>query len=225
MCDVEAMYRLAVDESEVGHHAQAALIYQRLARENLPAPGQCSFHLLAADEFLEIGRTDDALAECRKAIERSPHSHVAHRLLGRTLRDCHRFTEAEVAFRQSLAICPAPTTCAYLGALLMGRNVTEAEGFFRQACELDPEFEEPHYLLGQSLAEQGKYKDAITAYREAIRLAPDYSLAHREVALAYAKIGRIADAIFHLRRCLDIDVHDEQAAETLAALQRTTDEE
>ena len=52
---------------------------------------------------------------------------------------------------------------------------------------------------GKSLADLGRYDEAITCYDKAIELKPDFDLAHRDKGLALANLGRYDDAI----KCCD----------------------
>ena len=61
---------------------------------------------------------------------------------------------------------------------------TEAQAEFQQAIELDPTYAEAFTNLGVTLAQQGKWSEAVTAYRKAISI-PIYS----SPEVAYANLG------------------------------------
>jgi Tfp pilus assembly protein PilF len=78
---------------------------------------------------------------------------------------------------------------------------------FQRAVEIDPEYAEGHLNMGISLAEQGRFAEAVTAYSKAISLprltSPDTAHVNLGVALMYA--GRLREAEGSLRFALSLD--------------------
>jgi tetratricopeptide (TPR) repeat protein len=59
--------------------------------------------------------------------------------------------------------------------------------------------------LGNALAKQGKFNDAIAQYSEALRIKPDYAFAHNNLGRVLANQGRVNEAIEHYSEALRIE--------------------
>ena len=62
-----------------------------------------------------------------------------------------------------------------------------------------------HYNLGNLLASQGKFDDAIKQFRESIRISPGYAKAHNNLGNALLYQGRLDEAIGSYREALRIN--------------------
>jgi tetratricopeptide (TPR) repeat protein len=62
--------------------------------------------------------------------------------------------------------------------------------------------------LGNALAEQGRFPEAILQYREALRLVPDFDDPHYNLGNALAKTGQLQEAIEHYRVALAVRPKD-----------------
>ncbi|MEZ4319576.1 MAG: tetratricopeptide repeat protein [Myxococcota bacterium] len=59
-------------------------------------------------------------------------------------------------------------------ALMQAARFQDAIAALSTACTVDPQWSEPHYLIGVSHAEERQYRQAIVAFEEALRLDPDH---------------------------------------------------
>ncbi|MGD1031042.1 MAG: tetratricopeptide repeat protein [Opitutaceae bacterium] len=62
--------------------------------------------------------------------------------------------------------------------------------------------------LGNALAEQGRFPEAIAQYREALRLVPDFDDPHYNMGNALAKTGHLQEAIEHYRAAVAVRPKD-----------------
>lgn len=74
-----------------GNPAQAAI---RLEKARRGAPGKASVHEALGRAYFELGRLEDAEAEFRAVIEKTPADDYAHYCLARVLQRRGRFDEA-----------------------------------------------------------------------------------------------------------------------------------
>jgi tetratricopeptide (TPR) repeat protein len=71
--------------------------------------------------------------------------------------------------------------------------------------------------LGNALADQGRYAEAVEHYRRALEINPDSAEAHYNLGNALALQGKYAEAIKHFRKALQIRPDDAKARQSLNA--------
>jgi tetratricopeptide (TPR) repeat protein len=86
-----------------------------------------------------------------------------------------------------------------------GRGEETAVRFLTAAAALRPDSPGAHYNLGNALAAQRLYEEAVTAYRRAVDLEPGYAPAHSNLGIALGKQGKVAEAIAAFRQALALD--------------------
>lgn len=69
----------------------------------------------------------------------------------------------------------------------------------------DPALGQQHYLTGYQLAQQRKYREAITELNQAIRLQPDFAPAYNGRGYARFQLHNYAAAIRDLDRAISLD--------------------
>src|ERR1043166_2954433 len=98
--------------------------------------------------------------------------------------------EAERCYRKEIAIQPNAQVYSNLGVILEGRDdYVAADKMIRRAIELQPDFPEAHYNLGNLLADQLRFPEAVAAFDRASDLRPGYAAAHVGKALALLTTG------------------------------------
>jgi len=78
----------------------------------------------------------------------------------------------------------------------------DSKSLYKHALEVAPV---NHFILnnmGNALAEEGKFMDAVGYYKEALLLKPGYANAHNNLATAFYKLGRIDDSIRYYSEAL-----------------------
>ena len=75
----------------------------------------------------------------------------------------------------------------------------EALRFYTTAVAIRPQSPGAHLNLGLSLADVGRFSDAVTEFRTAILLKSDYGAAHYQLGITLQKLGKSADAVAALR--------------------------
>jgi Flp pilus assembly protein TadD len=62
-----------------------------------------------------------------------------------------------------------------------------------------------HYVLGQSLNQHGKVKEAVFHYNEALKIRPKFAMAHNNLGVIMADQGNDKLAIYHFDKAIQID--------------------
>jgi len=173
----EQAYRwaLAIDEA---HPAAAVGLSELLLNENRPAEAlaaimpagalpDADIHVLSAHALVlkALGRTDEAIAVYRRAVQVAPRSGVAEHNLAAAYGDAERFAEAEAAVRRAFAKgLDAPQTWLVLGRALQGQDrFDQAEHAYRQAISRLPDDPGAHAELAQLVWMRTESADAACA--------------------------------------------------------------
>jgi tetratricopeptide (TPR) repeat protein len=85
------------------------------------------------------------------------------------------------------------------------RRHQEAEGEYRKALALQPDYAEAHNDLGVSLSGQDRYPEAEAAFRGALRLKHDFPQAHVNLGNTLNNLGRHQEAAAACREALRLD--------------------
>jgi len=89
---------------------------------------------------------------------------------------------------------------------------------YTQAIEIEPDFTEAHFNLGNAYTKQENYDQAVTAYRKGLKINPNHTDALTNLGLVYYKQGKLTDAIQVLEQAVKIDADHEEAKRYLRHL-------
>ena len=138
-----------------------------------------------------------AEADFRRALSVNPQYPSASQWYAvNCLMPLGRFTEARDQLRQAQKLDPlSPVVGATLGLLAyLERRYEEAIGHYREVLELDDRFALAHYFLGQALAEQGQYEEAVARLNQAAASGGRSAEVLAALAAAEARAGRTDSA-------------------------------
>ncbi len=152
-------------------------------------------------EILETqGQFTSAVAEYRKALEKSPEALNLHFRLGRALLMSSHSPETLSAalkeFETELARNPQDAVAHYQVAqvLLAQDKSKEAAVRLERALELNRDFPEALIALGKLRVDEKRNDDAIAMLSRATQLMPRSEAAHYNLMLAYRNAGKMAEA-------------------------------
>jgi tetratricopeptide (TPR) repeat protein len=169
------------------------------------------------------GRTDDAMAQFREALEIKPDYADAHTNLGLALWRQGRLEEAAAHYRSALQSTPdAALPHSNLGLVLteMGR-VDEAIVHLSDAVRLDPELSGARVNLGNALRVSGRAQEALEQYELAVQIDPEDAEAHNNIGAMLAQQGRRAEAATRFRTALRHDPRSADAHNNLGLILRS----
>jgi len=164
-------------------------------------------HHLLGVTYHHQGKSDDAIAELRQAVQLQENDPTIRNSLGNAYLARGKLDEAIAAYREAIRLGPRYNLPHLnLGDLLLTRQgkLTEAIEHYREGVRLDPDYELAHVHLGYALQLLGKVDDAIAEYRRAIQLNPDAYLAHANLGDALSLRGDFSEAIAALRKALEL---------------------
>jgi len=89
-------------------------------------------------------------------------------------------------------------------SLLQKRNLPLATEVYWQILELDASQYKAHYNLGQAIAQQGNFDEAITCWQKAIELKPDFWQAYQHQGQVHQKLANFPAGITCYAQVLEI---------------------
>jgi tetratricopeptide (TPR) repeat protein len=151
-----------------------------------------------AEQAIEKGKLEEAVARLRKALATDSHYVDAHVNLGACLARLKRHEEAAEQFAIAVRLDPnsAPARANFGHVLLYLNRFAEAETQLRQAVRLEPQSDQNQYLLGLALRSQERDDEALPYFERAAGTVP---MAHTLAAEVLAQRGRNREAARHLR--------------------------
>ena len=154
-----------------------------------------TYHVHRAHALLALGRPDDALAACQRALELRRNSAEASFAMGHALVDLGRPLDAipayQAAQRQNPRLPDLDNSLAL--ALLEANRLDAAARQLDAVVRREPGNRQARNNLAGVLRELGRLDAAEAMYRAALRQAPDDPLLHENLAIVLLLAGRLAE--------------------------------
>jgi len=191
--DYTAYFNLALAYSLQGKDAEAVPAYKKTL-EVKPDLYQANLNL--GITLLRMKQSAEAVPYLSSAAAAKPSEYRPNYNLGAALLGAGEAGKAQQAFTTALAADPKSPD-AELGlahALAKLNNLSEAEGHYRKAAELNPAYRNDLLELGSLYEAQKQAKEAIAIYQE----FPDNAAAQERLGVLLVGGEKPADAIPHL---------------------------
>ena len=170
--------------------------------------------LMLAGELGDVGKTDEGLVLARGLLANTSEDRTVWLALGQMCVRARRWKEAGEDFDKAAALTTKKEDRTYLfflrGELAERQKHDEqAEQFFRQALELDPENAMTLNYLGYMLADKGiRLPEALKLIRKAVELEPMNAAYLDSLGWVYFKMGEYELAEENLRQAVARDQAD-----------------
>ncbi len=162
--------------------------------------------LIEAEEHLEEGLTDSALAKFGLALEENPKLIEAQMGMGNIWRQRGDYTKAKLAFESATRIDPNDFDARYyLGHMqhLLG-EIENAIRTYLQALAIDPDSHVANRDLAAAYLQSGRPGDALTYARKATELNPDSQESWSNLAACYSLLGDYDMAVDAYRQAAEL---------------------
>jgi tetratricopeptide (TPR) repeat protein len=143
---------------------------------------------LSLGETIEKSKPEEALAAYLHAAALQPKEAEPHLSAGVLLERESNYAQAELEYKQALAL-DSRSTDAVMGLAniyMRGRRFPEAEEYLRKLLAAGADSAAVHIQLGRVLTAEGKTDTAIAELQAGLRLAPGNDAAQRDLAEVYA---------------------------------------
>ncbi len=226
LAEAEAAYRRVLDAS-TGHPDALHLLGVIALQVNKPAaaveligqairanPRSVVYHSNLGSALRRLGRLDEALAACRRALELDASFADGYNNLANVLLDKQLHAETADALRRLLSYRPALTEQRLMLArvLILDGRPAEAVEALEALLRLAPGSADAHVNLGVALRKLGRNDEAIATYRRGLELAPGNAALLSNLGSALDQQGRSVEAVDCYRQAIDhqpgfVDAH------------------
>lgn len=185
------------------------------ARGNSVLPIPVDPSIQAAQAQHQAGRLSEAEAIYRHILAYDPNHVNALQGLGAIAQQRGNAELASKLLTQAIAIFPTPLAYNNLGVTYRSLNrLDDAQGCFRNALKLQPDYAEALNNLGIIYREKGDYPQAVVYFRKALALRPNHFSALNNLGTHFQEQGELGKAEELFRAALA----QKPSAETLTNL-------
>jgi Flp pilus assembly protein TadD len=215
--DADLMQRLGVVLAQLGSHADGAHLLSASLELN---PDRPTVLLNLARALLALGRAQDALRCCDRALALADSSADGHRLRAAALAALDRSDEALAHLGQAVRLAPADAgVLVDLGVLLAsGDRVPDALACFERAVELDARQAPAHHNLAVLAARMGDHERALRSFDLAVALEPHNAALHNNRGSSLKELGRLSEALQSYSTALAIEPANGQVVRNRAVV-------
>lgn len=173
-----------------------------------------------AQEQLEVGTVEPAIAQLRKLVAVAPEYEMAQVILGDALTRSGKFAEAVAQFQSILKRNPeSEMALSHLGdAQAAQGQYSAAIRNYQLALQRDPDSDGLQYNLGKALVQAGRISEAIPHFQAALELDPGFVFAYVELGSAFLRLGQPDEALAQYELALKYNPDSLQAHMNLASV-------
>lgn len=151
------------------HRGRAHMLVSKDSYEQMyrADPSSWRVHQALAQSYVEQDRLEDAVQECRNALEMRPSEPGLHEELADIYWKQNQLEKAEAAFQQELKVDPESISSRYkLAVVSLERSKPEVTvTLLSEVLRESPEYRDAHYQKGRAEAQLGHVDDAISDFK------------------------------------------------------------
>lgn len=195
-----AAYKKKEFEKAIEHYSKA----MELDEEDI------SYLTNRAAVYLEMGKYEECIQDCDKAVERGRELRFDFKMIAKALTRkgtalvkmarCSRdFEPAIETFQKALTEHRNPDTLKKLNDAEKAKKELEQQEYF------DPKIAEEEREKGNEFFKEQKYPEAVKHYSEAIKRNPRDVRAYSNRAACYTKLGALPEGLKDAEKCIELD--------------------
>ncbi|CAN6252531.1 unnamed protein product [Urochloa humidicola] len=160
--------------------------------------------------YIEMGKYDECIKDCDKAVERGRELRADFKMISRALtrkgtalvklaKSSKDFDIAIETFQKALTEHRNPDTLKRLNEAEKAKKELEQQEYY------DPKLADEEREKGNEFFKQQKYPEAIKHYTEALRRNPKDPRVYSNRAACYTKLGAMPEGLKDAEKCLELD--------------------
>ncbi|KAG5061421.1 Hsp70-Hsp90 organizing protein 1 [Glycine soja] len=160
--------------------------------------------------YLEMGKYEECIKDCDKAVERGRELRSDFKMIARALTrkgnalvkmaKCSKDYESAIeTYQKALTEHRNPDTLKKLNEAEKAKKELEQQEYF------DPKLADDEREKGNEFFKQQKYPDAVKHYTESIRRNPKDPRAYSNRAACYTKLGAMPEGLKDAEKCIELD--------------------
>ena len=156
------------------------------------------------------GKTDEAIAELKHALELAPNSDEVYRRLGQAYIASGETDKAVLALKKAVQINPYYWDNFLLlgNAYYRGGDNAKALVAWQKVIDIEPDNFWGYENLGAVYFSEGKYSESIPLFQKALQLQPSGEV-YSDLGTAYFYLKRYSDAIKMFEKATDLNPNNE----------------
>ncbi|KAE9459427.1 hypothetical protein C3L33_08648, partial [Rhododendron williamsianum] len=169
-----------------------------------------SFLTNRAAVYLEMGKYEECIQDCDKAVERGRELRSDYKMVARALtrkgtalvklaKSSKDFEPAIEAFQKALTEHRNPDTLKKLNDAEKAKKELEQQEYF------DPKLADEEREKGNEYFKEQKYPEAVRHYTEALRRNPNDPKVYSNRAACYTKLTALPEALKDAEKCIELD--------------------
>ncbi|KAH1089680.1 hypothetical protein J1N35_016937 [Gossypium stocksii] len=160
--------------------------------------------------YLEMGKYEDCIKDCEKAVERGRELRADYKMIAKALTrkgtalvkmaKCSKDYEPAIeTFQKALTEHRNPDTLKKLNDAEKAKKELEQQEYF------DPKIADEEREKGNECFKQQKYPEAVKHYTESLRRNPKDPKAYSNRAACYTKLGALPEGLKDAEKCIELD--------------------
>uniref|UniRef100_A0A0E0K2Y7 STI1 domain-containing protein n=1 Tax=Oryza punctata TaxID=4537 RepID=A0A0E0K2Y7_ORYPU len=160
--------------------------------------------------YIEMGKYDECIKDCDKAVERGRELRADFKMISRALtrkgtalaklaKTSKDYDIAIETFQKALTEHRNPDTLKKLNEAERAKKELEQQEYY------DPKLADEEREKGNQLFKEQKYPDAVKHYTEALRRNPKDPKVYSNRAACYTKLGAMPEGLKDAEKCIELD--------------------
>uniref|UniRef100_J3LF94 STI1 domain-containing protein n=2 Tax=Oryza brachyantha TaxID=4533 RepID=J3LF94_ORYBR len=160
--------------------------------------------------YIEMGKYDECIKDCDKAVERGRELRADFKMISRALtrkgtalvklaKTSKDYDIAIETFQKALTEHRNPDTLKRLNEAEKAKKDLEQQEYY------DPKIADEEREKGNQLFKEQKYPDAVKHYTEALRRNPKDPRVYSNRAACYTKLGAMPEGLKDAEKCIELD--------------------
>ncbi|KAK7307803.1 hypothetical protein VNO77_41182 [Canavalia gladiata] len=160
--------------------------------------------------YLEMGKYEECISDCDKAVERGRELRSDYKMIARALTrkgtalvkmaKCSKDYESAIeTFQKALTEHRNPDTLKKLNEAEKAKKELEQQEYF------DPKIADEEREKGNEFFKEQKYPEAVKHYTESLRRNPKDPRAYSNRAACYTKLGAMPEGLKDAEKCIELD--------------------